>query len=118
MDESEFRQLLDLFPVVRPRDYHVIFDAESDSSSQLTRTARSEEAKEWQDAWDEEDRRGSVEDDVHEAFWGKLKLAAEKEVGAADAEKFCKAFQQVYKKLVYEEVTLGDARKIIDSQSS
>ncbi|KAK4492333.1 hypothetical protein RD792_003136, partial [Penstemon davidsonii] len=34
-----------------------------------------------------------------EAFLGKLKLAAEKKVGAADAEIFCKAFQHVYKKL-------------------
>ncbi|KAL3653308.1 hypothetical protein CASFOL_002989 [Castilleja foliolosa] len=113
MDEFEFRQLLELFPVVRSRDYH----AESDSTSQLTRTAQNEEAKEWQDAWDEEDKR--VTEFVYtEAFWGKLKLAAEKKVGAADAEKLCKALQQVYKKLVYEELALGDARKIINSRTS
>ncbi|KAL3653309.1 hypothetical protein CASFOL_002990 [Castilleja foliolosa] len=99
MDEFEFRELLDLFPVVRSRDYH----PESDSTSQLTRTARNEEVR----------RSGKmhgpkrikevqkvIEFVYTEAFWGKLKLAAEKKVGVADAEKFCKAFQQVYKKLV------------------
>ncbi|KAI3450052.1 hypothetical protein Pfo_006717 [Paulownia fortunei] len=116
MDESEFRQLLELFPVVRSRDYH----ADLDSSRQVSRSAPSEEVKEWQDAWNTEDKRGSeiCGDDNHEAFWGKLKSAAEQKVGAADAERFCKAFQQVYKKLVYEELTLDAARNIINLRTS
>ncbi|CAA0805892.1 Unknown protein [Striga hermonthica] len=116
MDEAEFRQLLELFPVVRSRDYI----ADSDSSSRVTRSEPNKEVKEWQDAWNDEDKRGSdtFRDDVHEAFWGKLKSAAEKKVGAADAEKFCKTFQQVYKKLVYEELTLDAARNIINSRKS
>ncbi|PIN26141.1 hypothetical protein CDL12_01119 [Handroanthus impetiginosus] len=117
MDETEFRQLLDLFPVVRSRDYH----ADLDSSSQLSRPGPSEEVKEWQNAWNSEDQRDievSAKDDSHEAFWGKLKAAAEKKVGAADAERFCKAFQQVYKKLVYKELTLDAARSFINSRTS
>ncbi|KAH6765949.1 octanoyltransferase [Perilla frutescens var. hirtella] len=107
MDENEFRQLIDLFPVVRSPDY---VHAESDISKQSSRSAPSREVKDWQDAWSTEDN--------NEAFWGKLKLAAEQKVGAADAERFCKAFQQVYKKLVYEELTTDDARRIISSRAS
>ncbi|EYU46177.1 hypothetical protein ABFS82_04G066900 [Erythranthe guttata] len=116
MDESEFRQLLELFPVVRPRDYHV----ELDSSRQSSQSAPSEEAQQWQDAWSTEDRRSSniSKTDNHEAFWRKLKSAAEQKVGAADAERFCKAFQQVYKKLVYEELTMDAAKNILNSRSS
>ncbi|KAK4419644.1 hypothetical protein Salat_2377300 [Sesamum alatum] len=106
MDESEFRQLLDLFPVVRSRDYH----ADWESSRQSTRSGPSEEVNEWHDAWNTEDNR--------EAFWGKLKSAAEQKMGAADADRFCKAFQQVYKKLVYEELSLDAARSFINSRTS
>ncbi|KAL6564851.1 hypothetical protein OROMI_016301 [Orobanche minor] len=110
MDETEFREILEVFPVVRSRDYH----ADSDSSSQVTRSAPTEEVKEWQDARNDEDERG-LEIVGDEAFWGKLKSAAEEKVGAADAEIFCKAFQQIYKKLVYEELSLDAARNIINS---
>ncbi|XP_051134282.1 uncharacterized protein LOC127253647 [Andrographis paniculata] len=105
MDEREFQKVLELFPVVRSRDYH----AELDPSRPSTQSGQSSEVKEWQDGWNTEDRK--------EAFWGKLKSAAEKKVGAADAENFCKAFQQVYKKLVYEELTLDAAKNIINSRS-
>ncbi|KAL8527378.1 hypothetical protein ACS0TY_005297 [Phlomoides rotata] len=105
MDENEFRRVLELFPVVRSRDYH----ADLDFSRQSSRSGPSE-AKKWQDAQSAEDK--------NEAFWGKLKSAAERKVGRADAERFCKAFQQVYKKLVYEELTLDDARKIMNSATS
>ncbi|XP_057801623.1 uncharacterized protein LOC131016858 isoform X1 [Salvia miltiorrhiza] len=88
MNENEFRQLLDLFPIVRSTDYCAV----SEFSRQLSGPATSQEVKEWQDAWSTEDN--------NEAFWRKLKAAAEQKVGAADAERFCKAFQQVYKKLV------------------
>ncbi|TQD90591.1 hypothetical protein C1H46_023834 [Malus baccata] len=33
-------------------------------------------------------------------FRGKLKLVAERKVGAAEAERFCKAFQRIHKRLV------------------
>ncbi|XP_034222228.1 uncharacterized protein LOC117632769 isoform X2 [Prunus dulcis] len=96
MDEAEFRRLLDLFPIVRSRDYHV---------------------KEWQDAWDEGDKKEVEKQglDQHGAFWEKLKLVAERKVGEAEAERFCKAFQQIHKKLVYEELSLDAAQKFLNS---
>ncbi|XP_073054862.1 uncharacterized protein [Primulina eburnea] len=101
MDEFEFRHLLENFPLVRSRDYH----ADLDSSRKLNRSSQSEE--EHQDAGTSKNTR--------EGFWGKLMLAAEQKVGAAEAERFCKAFQQVYQKLVYEELPLDAARKFINS---
>ncbi|XP_059665435.1 uncharacterized protein LOC132311528 [Cornus florida] len=117
MDEFEFQRLLNLFPVVRPRDYHIDLDSSRQSTSQSSKT---DAAKEWQDAWNDGNRKESeIEQmDKHDAFWEKLKLAAEKKVGTAGAERFCKAFQQVHKKLVYEELSLDAARSIINSEKS
>ncbi|XP_044505506.1 uncharacterized protein LOC123225551 [Mangifera indica] len=109
MDETEFRRLLDLFPVVRSRDYQ----AELDSSRNLT--SRSAEDESWQDASNEEDK---MQLESQDAFWQKLKLAAGRKVSAADAEKFCQAFQQFHKKLVYEGLNLDVARSYINSSNS
>ncbi|XP_059433598.1 uncharacterized protein LOC132166739 isoform X1 [Corylus avellana] len=114
MDEVEFGRLLDLFPIVRSRDYHVESEASRESTSKSTQI---EVIKDWQDEWDEGDKseveiHGNSKDD---AFWVKLKLAAERKVGAAEAERFCKAFQRIHKKLVYEELSLDAARSFINS---
>ncbi|CAH9103128.1 unnamed protein product [Cuscuta epithymum] len=53
--------------------------------------------------------------DNHDAFWDKVMLVAEKQLGAEEAEKFCKSFQEVYKKLVFEELSLDAARKFLNS---
>ncbi|XP_044479855.1 uncharacterized protein LOC123206713 [Mangifera indica] len=111
MDETEFRRLLDLFPVVRSRDYQ----AELDTSRQLISfSAQDEKLNEWQDAWDEEDKKQM---ESQGAFWQKLKLAAGRKVSAADAEKFCQAFEQLHKKLVYG-LNLDAARSFINSSKS
>ncbi|XP_073134862.1 uncharacterized protein [Henckelia pumila] len=112
MDEFEFRHLLENFPLVRSRDYH----ADLDYSRQSTRSSQSE-VKEHQDAGTSKNTRGTElnENANHERFWKKLMLAAEQKVGAAEAERFCKAFQQVYEKLVFEELPLDAARKFINS---
>ncbi|CAH2072928.1 unnamed protein product [Thlaspi arvense] len=39
-----------------------------------------------------------------DTFWDKLKTAAAKKVGEVEAERFCKAFEKLHKKLVYEEL--------------
>ncbi|GAV62149.1 hypothetical protein CFOL_v3_05673 [Cephalotus follicularis] len=111
MDEEEFCSLLELFPVVRPRDYHI----DLDPSKQSTSRAAENEIANWQNAWEEGDKRNVENErvDPHDAFWEKLKLAAERKVGAAEAERFCRAFQQVHKKLVYEELSLDAANKLI-----
>ncbi|GAV64788.1 hypothetical protein CFOL_v3_08303 [Cephalotus follicularis] len=112
MDEEEFRRLLELFPVVRPRDYHIDLDPSKQSTS---RSAQNEIEKR-QNAGDEGNKRNVENEgiDLHaDAFWDRLKLAAERKVGAAEAESFCRAFQQIHKKLVYEELSLDAANKLI-----
>ncbi|KAJ9172282.1 hypothetical protein P3X46_015538 [Hevea brasiliensis] len=119
MDEEEFRRLLDLFPVVRPRDYHIDLDPSRQST---TRPTQDDDVKKWQDAWEEQEgdqkETSNQTIDLHDAFWEKLKLAAEKKMGAAEAKKFCNAFQQVHRRLVYEELSLDAARSIINSTRS
>ncbi|BBN68215.1 hypothetical protein Prudu_336S000100 [Prunus dulcis] len=225
MDEAEFRRLLDLFPIVRSRGYHAELEQSKESTS---KSAQYEEVKEWQDAWDEGDKKEVEKQglDQHGAFWEKLKLVAERkavllefvvvsvlvgwptrqwnvdpvrkfqndrqggiinisapwvlfrysrrklswmvmnvsatcdrkfgdtstktttydmypsttqpagahprprttimnlynhqhcnpvQVGEAEAERFCKAFQQIHKKLVYEELSLDAAQKFLNS---
>ncbi|XP_022756129.1 uncharacterized protein LOC111303890 [Durio zibethinus] len=112
MDEQEFRHLLDLFPVVRPRDYH----AELDSSRQSTSHSASNKAlTDWQDAWSDGERNGmeNQETELHDKFWQKLKLIAERKVGAAEVDKFCQAFQNVHKKLVYQ-LSFDAAQKFLN----
>ncbi|XP_028944536.1 uncharacterized protein [Malus domestica] len=114
MDDAEFGRLLDFFPIVRSRDYR----AESEQCRESTsKSAQHEEHKEWQDAWDEGDKieveKQGLEE--HGEFWEKLKLVAERKVGAAEAERFCKAFQRIHKKLVYEELSLDAAQKFLNS---
>ncbi|KAK9103310.1 hypothetical protein Sjap_020564 [Stephania japonica] len=58
MDEQGFNCMLDVFPVVRPRNYHVTS---------------------WQNAWSDEDKKeAEVHDiDYKDSFWEKLKSTAE-----------------------------------------
>ncbi|XP_057483941.1 uncharacterized protein LOC130770458 isoform X4 [Actinidia eriantha] len=107
MDEFEFQRVLNLFPIVRPRDYH----ADTVSSRQSTaQTGQSE------DAWDVADGNEiPIQGNEPDAFWRKLKMAAEKKVGAAKAERFCNAFQKIHKKLVNEELSLEAASKFLSS---
>ncbi|XP_078445434.1 octanoyltransferase isoform X3 [Wolffia australiana] len=69
MEEREFRKLLDLFPIVRSPDYCL--------NAEIPREER----------------------ELPDPFWNKLKSAAERKVGPAEADKFCKAFQTVFKKV-------------------
>ncbi|XP_045831857.1 uncharacterized protein LOC123923216 [Trifolium pratense] len=115
MDQAEFQRLLQLFPSVRSRDYT---EESSSSSRQLapgsgSRSAQ-EELNEWHDAWNENDKdfenQGTSK---HDSFWSKLKSEAAKKVGTEEAERFCKAFQQVHKRLVNEELSLDVARNFV-----
>ncbi|XAR52828.1 hypothetical protein NMG60_11021127 [Bertholletia excelsa] len=115
MDEYEFQRILNLFPVVRSSDYQA--DSVSVSSSQsATQLAKNEE---WQDASDGTDKKEiRILESEHDAFWGKLKMAAEKKVGATEAERFCRAFKRIHSKLVYEELSLDAARRLLSSSKS
>ncbi|CAK7330673.1 unnamed protein product [Dovyalis caffra] len=98
MDAQEFERLLDLFPVVRPRNYHIEIDPSRQSTS---RSFPNPQVEAWQEAeWEEGKKEISNQAiDAQDAFWEKLKLAVEKKVGAAEAKRFCKAFQEVHQKL-------------------
>ncbi|KAL3035622.1 hypothetical protein AAZX31_02G261500 [Glycine max] len=119
MDEAEFQRLLQLFPVVRSRDY----TAEATSSRQIASgsaqnepTKFSLQLKEWQDAWDERDKDFEKQGiNQQDSFWSKLKSEAARKVGAEEAERFCKSFQQIHKKLVNEELSLDAARSFLNS---
>ncbi|KAG8099246.1 hypothetical protein GUJ93_ZPchr0013g37703 [Zizania palustris] len=63
--------------------------AESGSSSkETTQQVQAQEAK------------GANKKDSSDLFLRKLKMAAQKKVGATRAEFFCKAFEEAHKKLV------------------
>ncbi|XP_077218126.1 octanoyltransferase [Tasmannia lanceolata] len=116
MEEHEFRQLLDLFPIVRSRNYRV----DSELSRESTSHSTLDEVTDWQNAWGEVDRKeGKFQGiDNEDPFWEKLRSTAERKVGAAEAERFCKAFQMVHKKLVYEELSSDAARRLLNSMTS
>ncbi|KAF3674344.1 putative magnesium transporter NIPA2-like isoform 1 [Capsicum annuum] len=76
MEEQEFQRLLELFPAVRSPDFYLDLDASSQSTSQ---SEQKEEVKQLQD----DQSKGGIESNTRskghgEAFWGKLKAAAEK----------------------------------------
>ncbi|CAM0907001.1 unnamed protein product [Alopecurus aequalis] len=103
MDEKEFRSMLELFPVVRSRDY---CKAELESSSKGTKQlAGSQETK-------GTNNKPSAAEDL---FLRKLKMAAAKKVGATKAELFCKTFEEAHNKLVYKELNLDAAQRFLDA---
>ncbi|MED6109794.1 hypothetical protein PIB30_036909 [Stylosanthes scabra] len=114
MDEAEFQRLLQLFPVVRSRDYCAEQTSSRQSSRQASGSAK-DEHREWQDAWDERDISFETQGNNSHSFWSKLKSEAAKKVGPEEAERFCKAFQRIHKKLVYEELNSDAGRNFINS---
>ncbi|KAG0475424.1 hypothetical protein HPP92_015110 [Vanilla planifolia] len=111
MEEREFRRLLDLFPVVRSRDYCFQDEAERTSSSQSAQ----DNMADWQRGWAEMDKIDELKENGNEAdaFWSKLRSAAERKVGTANAEKFCIAFKTAHEKLVHNELSLEAAKRFI-----
>ncbi|KAF8009275.1 hypothetical protein BT93_J0309 [Corymbia citriodora subsp. variegata] len=117
MDEQEFKRLLDLFPLIRSPDYCADEDSSGQSTSQSSRDNLVKELRgALAEVKDSESSRNVVEQS--DAFWGKLLSAAERKVGAAEAERFCEAFRQLHRKLVYEGLTLDAAQKFMDSSRS
>nr|ACG26323.1 hypothetical protein [Zea mays]ACG46553.1 hypothetical protein [Zea mays] len=107
MDEDEFRRMLDLFPVVRSRDYCC---SDLGTSSRGTRQrSRVQEATKG----DNKDSSGG-----RDMFMQKLKMAAENKIGATKAEFFCKTFEEVHEKLVHRELNLDAAKKFLSAYES
>ncbi|XP_063941146.1 uncharacterized protein LOC135149732 isoform X3 [Daucus carota subsp. sativus] len=88
MEKHEFRQILELFPIVRSRNYR----ADSESSTQATsRSIQNEQVDDWQDAWDSESNKDidikGIEE--HDGFWEKLRSAAAKKVSSIMSMHCC-----------------------------
>uniref|UniRef100_A0A1J3CBZ2 Uncharacterized protein n=1 Tax=Noccaea caerulescens TaxID=107243 RepID=A0A1J3CBZ2_NOCCA len=114
MDDQEFRGLLHLFPVVRSRDHRADLDSPKESESTSQSVVEREES-EWHDApsvVEPKDLKDWKTDD-QDSFWDKLKKAAANKVGEVEAERFCKAFEKLHKKLVYEELDPEAARRYL-----
>ncbi|RZC27069.1 hypothetical protein D0Y65_005290 [Glycine soja] len=97
--------------------YEIEKNEEATSSRQIASgSAQNEVLKEWQDAWDERDKDFEKQGiNQQDSFWSKLKSEAARKVGAEEAERFCKSFQQIHKKLVNEELSLDAARSFLNS---
>ncbi|CAL5061366.1 unnamed protein product [Urochloa decumbens] len=102
MDEKEFRRTLELFPVVRSRDYCAEPGTSSRGTKQPLRVQATKSNK----------KDSSSAEDL---FMQKLKMAAEKKIGATKAEFFCKAFEEAHEKLVYKELNLDAAKKFLSA---
>ncbi|KAG2334235.1 hypothetical protein Bca52824_005415 [Brassica carinata] len=115
MEEEEFRSRLQLFPVVRSRDYRADLSSSSSKQSTSLSVVEREDVTEWHDAPSAElepkDLTNRKTD--QDTFWDKLKTAAEKKVGKVEAERFCKAFEKLHKKLVYEELDPEAAKRYL-----
>ncbi|KAK4380323.1 hypothetical protein RND71_002185 [Anisodus tanguticus] len=77
MDELEFRRLLERFPVVRFRDYHIDSDTSKISTSH---SIEKEEERQWKETWSKGHKPVSGIQAMHRGgpFWGKVREAAEK----------------------------------------
>ncbi|KAL0709411.1 hypothetical protein Bca4012_016389 [Brassica carinata] len=110
MEEQEFRSRLQLFPVVRSRHYCADLSSSSSKQSTSLSVVEREDVTEWHDAPSAE---LEPKDLTNHTFWDKLKTAAEKKVGKVEAERFCKAFEKLHKKLVYEELDPEAAKRYL-----
>ncbi|KAF2291824.1 hypothetical protein GH714_035747 [Hevea brasiliensis] len=130
MDEEEFRRLLDLFPVVRPRDYHIDLDPSRQSTTRPTQDddvaletvaytllSLPSLAFDYEICIAGEEMAGRMGGAGGDQKKQAIKLLIYT-MGAAEAKKFCNAFQQVHRRLVYEELSLDAARSIINSTRS
>ncbi|CAL9173684.1 unnamed protein product [Musa hybrid cultivar] len=89
--------------------------AASESSRGTTSHSTQDEVTEWKNAWNQMDEKdGSSETENDDPFWQKLRLAAERKMGAAKAEKFCEAFRMAHEKLVYKELSSDAAQRFVD----
>ncbi|CAH8281517.1 unnamed protein product [Eruca vesicaria subsp. sativa] len=111
MEEQEFRNILQLFPVVRSRDHRV----DLDSSDSKQSTSQSIVEREQASVDEPKDLKDCKTDQDTSSFWDKLRTSAAKKVGEVEAERFCKAFEKLHKRLVYEELDLETAKRYLSN---
>ncbi|XP_078171687.1 octanoyltransferase [Carex rostrata] len=129
MDETEFRRLLNLFPVVRSRSYCQAEAASSGGTGAASSggaasfrgTASFRETPSFRATTSSitEEKTRDVQtvgkSDAEDPFWQKLKTAAETKVGSNKAEQFVQAFRDAHEKLVYKKLSIDVARSFIDT---
>ncbi|CAN4092502.1 unnamed protein product [Withania somnifera] len=79
MDELEFKRLLERFPIVRFRDYHIDSDTSKRSTSH---SIEQEEERQWKEAWSKGHKPETGIQAMHRGgpFWSKVREAAEKKI--------------------------------------
>ncbi|KAH9316531.1 hypothetical protein KI387_025158, partial [Taxus chinensis] len=99
MEKEQFEELLNLFPVVRSRDYRAEDEAEPNKIS--ASSERDKQVMDWHDAWDKLDaEENTVEtSEKEDTFWMHLRSVVEQKMGTENAKQFCKAFQKVHQQL-------------------
>ncbi|XP_020584788.1 uncharacterized protein LOC110027625 isoform X2 [Phalaenopsis equestris] len=111
MEEQEFRRILDLFPVVRSRDY--CFQDGSGKASSSHSTEEATELVEGSTELDKMDELIESEGERKDAFWSKLQAAAERKVGSVKAKKFCLGLKLIHQELVNKELGLESAKRYL-----
>eukprot|EP01018_Ginkgo_biloba_P028614 Gb_18172 [translate_table: standard] len=111
MEEEQFQSLLNLFPVVRSRDYCV--DSEASNQTSVP-SEKDKQIMEWDNAWEEVDaeENRTERSEKEDPFWVHLRSSAEQTMGAEKAKQFCKAFRKVHEQLVYKALPLEAVRRI------
>ncbi|KAJ7521458.1 hypothetical protein O6H91_19G055400 [Diphasiastrum complanatum] len=109
-EDQQFQRVLQLFPIVRSRDYC------EDDETNVTTTRENEHSAEFQECFGDpsEQAKGVCqvaetkleEQDNEGLFWALLNTAAEQKLGRGDAQRFCDAFKKVHTELVYKTLTL------------
>ncbi|KAJ0978036.1 hypothetical protein J5N97_013510 [Dioscorea zingiberensis] len=110
MEEHEFQRLLELFPVVRSRNYC----AGLVSAQELTSHSSYSEITDRKSAPNGIDNDGLAGTPSRDTFWQKLRLTAEAKVGPEKAEHFCKAVQMVHTELVHKSLSLDAAQRFVN----
>ncbi|XP_033137892.1 uncharacterized protein LOC103846654 isoform X5 [Brassica rapa] len=84
-----------------------------DSSDSNQSTSQSVVEREQVSVGEPKDLKDCRTDQDTFTFWDKLRAAAAKKVGEVEAERFCKAFEKLHKKLVYEELDPETAKRYL-----
>ncbi|KAK4339125.1 hypothetical protein RND71_040587 [Anisodus tanguticus] len=116
MDELEFRRLLERFPIVRFRDYHIDSDTSKRSTSH---SIEKEEERQWKETWSKGHKPETGIQAMHRGgpFWGKVREAAEKKILKENLlTALCTQSGVRYDP--NEEVMIAAARHIVDERQA
>ncbi|KAI0504041.1 hypothetical protein KFK09_014988 [Dendrobium nobile] len=99
--------------------YTIFMRFQDESGRASSSHSAQDEVTEWMKGWTEMDKMDELkETKSQDAFWSKLRAAAERKVGPANAERFCAAFKTVHEKLVYKELSLEAAQRFLSTHKT